>query len=157
MLNAEELRRLARALAHGAIIKEFTSHPETGIHTQLYYKWMAWKCAYPKIASRFKRLSRETYSERRRKAFEAKKLTSSRAWVLVDPPDNIWQIIESVVPHQIPGELRSEICQRLAIEVLERRCECDPQALSKALTEQRSLCLREYANPWKNVPLFEEY
>lgn len=150
-LGANELRRMAQALAHGTTITEFTSKAKR-VHDQSYYRWIAWKHAQPKAAARFKRLSQETVSERRRAIFLARTVAAP-ALITVAPPSDMWAIIDSTVPRQLFSELRTEICQQLALDVLERRCECTVDALIRAMAKHRARYLRDYANPWGNLPL----
>lgn len=68
----------------------------------------------------------------------------------------MWAIIDAVVPRGMFNELRMEVCQRLALQVMERRCECTPAGLRAVLTQHKKNYYDEYADEWGPVSFDED-
>jgi len=89
---------------------------------------MVWRNLHPEIGKRLRRLSIENKFERVRAANFAKQRLGA-PWVMAPPPPpDMAAIIDAAVPRQLFPELRMEICQRLAIDVLERRANAPSMA-----------------------------
>jgi hypothetical protein len=155
-LSGGELKMFASRLAHGETISEITIETKKTHKTALYHRWMVWRHRHPEIGVRFRRLSRENKFARIRVANQEKRQLGRVAWVSTAPPEDMWAIINAVVPRHLFSELRKEICQRLALEVLERRCECSAAGLSKALAQHKREYYEEYADLWGDLSLDAE-
>jgi hypothetical protein len=155
-LSTTEIKDFARRLAHGECISEITTGTKRTHKTALYHRWMVWRNLHPEIGKRLRRLSIENKFARVRATNEKNRLLALVPWVVTPPPDDMWAIIDAIVPRQLFPELRMEICQRLAIDVLERRCECTPDGLRHALWSHRGQYYRDYASRWGNRSLDEQ-
>jgi len=155
-LTAAELKMFARRLAHGEAISEITAGTRSTHKTPLYHRWMVWKHQHPDIGKRLRRLAIDNKFARIRDRNQARREFRGAPWVATPPPAEMWTIIDAVVPRSLFTELRKEVCQRLAVEVLERRCECTPAALRATLTQHQQNYFDEYADPWGNVSLDED-
>jgi hypothetical protein len=153
-LSASELKMFASRLARGASILEITAGTaKTKKRNGLYHRWIAFKHLHPEIGKRFRRLAIDNKYERFRAANRERRQLASAPWVLTPPPSDMWAIIDAVVPRRLFSELRMEIRQQLALDVLERRCECTAAGLSHALAVHWHEYYREYANRWGDVSL----
>jgi hypothetical protein len=148
-----ELKMFASRLAHGETIKQITTGTKKTHKTALYHRWMVWKHAHPVIGWRLYRLALDNKAEQTRERHKARREFRGAPWVATPPPNEMWAIIDSVVPRRMFSELRAEVCQRLAIEVLERRCECTPGALLATLKQHKSNYYDEYADSWGDASM----
>jgi len=150
----------ARRLAHGETISAITTGTKCTHKTAIYHRWMVWRHLNPEMGKRFRRLSIENKFARVRAANQAKREIILATWVTSPPPDNMWAIIDDAVPRNLLSEVRMEICQRLALDVMERRCECTAAGLSNALERHRRQYYKDYANKWGDesldAPMFED-
>jgi hypothetical protein len=152
-LTTVEIKGLASRLARGETITQ-VAQGDKGYHqTPFYYRWMVWKSQHPEIGRRLLKLSKENKAAKVIATHQAKAALRQTAWVAVPPPNDMWAMINAAVPQNLFGELRGEVCQRLALDVLERRCECTVAGLRRALTDHRRAYYREYANPWGDKSL----
>jgi hypothetical protein len=127
-LSTTEIKDFARRLAHGECISEITTGTKTTHKTVLHHRWMVWRNLHPEIGKRLRRLSIENKFERVRAANFVKQRLGA-PWVMAPPPPpDMAAIIDAAVPRQLFPELRMEICQRLAIDVLERRANAPSMA-----------------------------
>jgi hypothetical protein len=133
---ANRSRQKTRKLASTFVGERSNTHPEAG------------KCLY--------RLAIDNKFERLRAANRERRQLLLAPSVLAPPPKDMDAIIDSIVPRQWEDELRKEVCQELAIEVLERRCECTPAALKSILIAHRNHYHRKYANRWGDASLDEQ-
>lgn len=152
-LSAAELKMFASRLAHGETISQITTGTKKTHKTALYHRWMAWKNLHPDIGRRLRRLAIDNKHEQLRNRNQARREFRGAPWVAIPPPAEIWAIIDAVVPRSMFRELRLEICQRLALQVLERRCECTGSALRAALVQHKHNYYDEYADAWGDVSL----
>jgi hypothetical protein len=151
------LKTFANRLAHGESILEIAADPKTkNKKTGLYLRWRAFKHAHPEAGKRLYRLAIDNKFERLRAANRERRQLLLAPSVLAPPPRDMDAIIDSIVPRQWEDELRKEVCQELAIEVLERRCECTPAALKSILIAHRNHYHRKYANRWGDASLDEQ-
>ena len=155
-LSASELKMFASRLARGGSILEIstgTATAKTKKRTGLYHRWIAFKHLHPEIGKRLWRLAIDNKYERFRAANSERRQLAAAPWVLTPPPHDMWTIIDAVVPRGLFSELRNEVCQRLALEVMERRCECTVAGLRNALVQQRRAYFKDYADYWDDISL----
>ena len=146
----------ASRLAHGETISEIATGTKRAHKTALYHRWMVWRHLHPKIGMRLRKLSIDNKHARVREANRERRERMLTPSVAAPPPDDMWAIIEAVVPRALFSELRREVCQRLALDVLERRCECTVAGLSNALQRHRRDFYKEYASRWGDLSLDEQ-
>lgn len=147
-LTTVEIKGLASRLAHGETISQVAQGDKAYIQTPFYYRWLVWKSQHPEIGRRLVRLSQENRIAHVIASNQARVAIRRTAWVAVAPPANMWEMIDAIVPRNLFYELRSEVCQRLAEDVMERRCECTFDGLQRELARHRGAYYRDYANRW---------
>lgn len=147
-----------RTVAQGGTISDATREGRTYYSTQMYKRWTVWKHQHPLEAARLKRQSVKSKAEKRI-GLAAARLAVLRAPAIVlsrelPPADQVLALIEAAIaPLRLSDEIRSEVRQNLAVDVLERRVDCSADSLrARAL---RSLYFRDYADPWGNRSLDE--
>jgi hypothetical protein len=155
-LTEAELKMFASRLAHGETISQITIGTNKSHKSALYHRWMVWKHLHPDVGKRFRKLSIGNRFERILKANQARREFRGAPWVVTPPPAELWALIDSVVPRRLFSELRKEVCQRLALEVLERRCECTVAGLSDAFARQKREYFDDYADRWDHISLDEQ-
>jgi hypothetical protein len=155
-LTAPELKMFARRLAHGETITQITVGTKKTHKTALYHRWMVWRHLHPDIGKRLRRLSIDNKFECIRNRNQARREFRGASWIAAAPPDDMWAIIDAVVPRGMFSELRMEVCQRLALQVMERRCECTAFGLRAALAQHKQNYYDEYADAWGDVSLDQD-
>jgi hypothetical protein len=142
----------ARRLAHGETNSQITS----GTRSPLYHRWMVWKHQHPDIGKRFRRLAIDNKFEQIRNANQARREFRGAPFVATSPPADMWAMIDAAVPKGLFSELRLEVRQRLALEVMERRCECTVAGLRATLAQHKQNYFDEYGQIGAPLYLAEE-
>lgn len=154
--TAAELKMFAGRLAHGETISQITTGTKKTHKTALYHRWMVWKNLHPDIGKRLRRLALDNKAEQARDRNQARREFRGAPWVATPPPAEMWAIIDAVVPRGMFSELRMEVCQRLALEIMERRCECTAAGLRATLAQHKQNYFDEYADRWGDVSLDQD-